>query len=621
MTVLSYIRYCADNVTLEKCIRVFPNQKPWMTGIVRSLIEDRNTAFRSGDRAQYSTARTDLRRGIIAAKVAYTKKIEDHFSDGDPRQAWQGIKKITNYKGSNTTTVDADTSLAEELNSFFARFEVNGPTTVTLHSQHSPTSSTHTLTLQEHQVRRVLGSVNPREAAGPDGVPGKVLKACAYQLSGVLTNIFNLSLSQATIPPCLKSATIIPVPKKTAINCLNDYRPIALTSVVMKCFERLVSQHIKASLPSSIDPHQFAYRTNRSTEDAISIALHTALSHLEHTGSYVRMLFIDYSSAFNTIIPDILVRKLLDLHLPPPTCAWIKDFLSNRPQTVKLGPHRSTSLSLSTGSPQGCVLSPLLYSLYTHDCTPSHPSNTVIKFADDTTVVGLILKGDETAYRDEVQRLTTWCVDNNLALNTAKTQEIIIDFRKHSADPAPLHIHGDCVERVPTFKFLGIHITEELSWSTNTTATVKKAQQRLHFLRLLRKNKLRQKLLVSFYRSAIESILAYGITVWYAGCSAADRRALQRVINAAQKIVGCPLPSLEDISSSRCLNRARNIIKDSSHPAHHLFNLLPSGRRYRSIRARTTRLTNSFFPWAIKNSKHCQTVNTPHCAIFIILVK
>ncbi|KAJ8362640.1 hypothetical protein SKAU_G00114710 [Synaphobranchus kaupii] len=113
------------------------------------------------------------------------------------------------------------------------------------------------------------------------------------------------------------------------------------------------------------------------------------------------MLFIEYSSAFNPIIPDILVSKLLHLQLLPPICAWIKDFLTNRPQTVELGPHLSSSLSLSTSSPQGCVLSSLLYSLYTHDCTPSHPSNTVIKFADDTTVVGLISGGDETAYRDE----------------------------------------------------------------------------------------------------------------------------------------------------------------------------------------------------------------------------
>ncbi|KAK5892697.1 hypothetical protein CesoFtcFv8_013051 [Champsocephalus esox] len=223
-----------------------------------------------------------------------------------------------------------------------------------------------------------------------------------------------------------------------------------------------------------------------------------------------------------------------------------------------------------------------------------------IKYADDTTVIGLVSGGDETAYREEVRKLTEWCAVNNLLLNSIKTKEIIIDFRRTSIDHAPLYINGDCVERVLSFKFLGVHISQELTWSTNTTAVIKKAQQRLYFLRLLRKNHLNQKLLVTFYRSTVESVLTYCISAWYAGCSAADRKALQRVINTAQRIIGCPLPSLEDITRSRCLRRTSSILKDSSHPARHLFDLLPSGRRYRSLKARTSRLTNSFFPWAIR---------------------
>uniref|UniRef100_A0A8C5G818 Reverse transcriptase domain-containing protein n=2 Tax=Gouania willdenowi TaxID=441366 RepID=A0A8C5G818_GOUWI len=451
----------------------------------------------------------------------------------------------------------------------------------------------------ERDVRRVLLAVNPRKAAGPDGVPGKVLRACAHQLTPIFNRIFNLSLNQAVIPPCLKSATIIPVPKKSPPVSHNDYRPVALTPIVMKCFERLVLHHIKDCLPSTLDTHQFAYRTNRSTEDAIAIALHSALSHLEHQQSYVRMLFVDYSSAFNTIIPDILITKLNTLGLPPLTCAWIRDFLTNRPQTVRLGPHLSSTRTLSTGSPQGCVLSPLLYCLYTYDCRPTHESNITVKFADDTTVVGLISRGDESAYREEVLKLTAWCSANNLQLNITKTKEIVVDFRRHRADPAPLYINGECVERVHTFRFLGVLISADLSWSNNISAVTKKAQQRLHFLRVLRKHNLDSKLLLTFYRSTIESLLTYCITVWYGSCTEADRRRLQRVIKTAQRIVGCPLPSLTDIYTSRCLNRAHSIIKDSSHPGFHMFNLLPSGRRYRCIKARTNRLKNSFFPKGI----------------------
>ena len=612
-TVLDYIKFCMGTVSVDRNIRVFPNQKPWMTRQVRSLLKARDIAFRSGDRALYSTARADLKKGIRNAKADYRRRIESHLASNRPREVWQGLQCITNFRGCDVTPGDLSESLAEELNSFFARFEPP--------QRHSPApalpppppvSSTPPLTVKEQDVRRVLLAVNPRKAAGPDGVPGKVLRACANQLSHIFCRIFNLSLAQAVIPTCLKSATIIPVPKKTPTTSLNDYRPVALTPVIMKCFERLVLQHIKDCLPPTLDSHQFAYRANRSTEDAIAIALHAVLSHLEQQQSYARMLFVDYSSAFNTIIPDILTTKLDTLGLPPLTCTWIKDFLTNRPQTVRLGPHRSSTRTLSTGSPQGCVLSPLLYCLYTYDCSPVHKNNTIVKFADDTTVVGLISRGDEAAYREEVQKLTTWCSDNNLTLNTAKTKEIIMDFRRNRSDPLPLYINGECVERVHTFRFLGVQISDDLSWTDNISSNIKKAQQRLHFLRVLRKNNLDRKLLLAFYRSSIESLLTYCISTWYGSCTEADRVRLQRTVRAAQRIVGCPLPSLSDIYATRCLSRAQNITKDSSHPGSQLFESLPSGKRYRCIRTRTNRLRNSFFPRAITtlNSHMKNTLTT-----------
>uniref|UniRef100_A0A9J7Y2A6 Uncharacterized protein n=1 Tax=Cyprinus carpio carpio TaxID=630221 RepID=A0A9J7Y2A6_CYPCA len=106
-------------------------------------------------------------------------------------------------------------------------------------------------------------------------------------------------------------------------------------------------------------------------------------------------------------------------------------------------------------------------------------------------------------------------------------------------------------------------------------------------------------ILVNFYRCAIESILTSCITVWYGNCSVADRKALHKVVKTTQRITGTPLPAIEDIQRKCCLRRACSILKDSSHPDHRLFNLLPSGRRFRSLWTRTSRLRNSFFPTAV----------------------
>ncbi len=185
------------------------------------------------------------------------------------------------------------------------------------------------------------------------------------------------------------------------------------------------------------------------------------------------MLFIDFSSAFNTIIPQQLINKLNLLGLNNSLCNWILDFLTGRPRSVRVSHNTSSTTTLSTGAPQGCVLSPLLFTLLTHDCTAKFSSNHIIKFADDTTVVGLISNNDETHYREEVAQLAEWCGANNLSLNVEKTKEVVLDFRRrNSTDHPPLTIDSSTVERVSSTKFLGVHITEDLTWTTKHHVTL-----------------------------------------------------------------------------------------------------------------------------------------------------
>ncbi len=313
------------------------------------------------------------------------------------------------------------------------------------------------------------------------------------------------------------------------------------------------------------------------------------------------MLFVDYSAAFNTIVPATLVAKLQTLGLNRSLCSWILDFLTGRSQVVRMGNNTSSLLTLNTGAPQGCVLSPLLYSLYTHDCAATHSSNVIVKFADDTMVIGLITDNDETAYRAEVSTLTKWCQENHLSLNIDKTKVLVVDFRRQSREYTPITIDKTPVERVNSFKFLGVHITEDLTWSAHTDAVLKKSHQRLFFLRRLRKFGMSPSILRSFYTCTVESILTGCITAWFGNSTAGNRKALQRVVRTVTRhIVGGELPSLQDIYTRRCIRKARRIINDSSHPSHRLFSLLPSGRRPRSIRSRTSRLRDSFFPQAIR---------------------
>ncbi|KAI4887613.1 hypothetical protein NFI96_008964 [Prochilodus magdalenae] len=144
---------------------------------------------------------------------------------------------------------------------------------------------------------------------------------------------------------------------------------------------------------------------------------------------------------------------------------------------------------------------------------------------------------------------------------------------------SPLHIDGSTVEIVKSTKFLEVHLAEDLTWSLNTSTITKKAQQRLYFLRRLRKAHLPPPILTTFYRGTIESILSSCITAWFGNCTASDHKSMQRVVRTAEKIIGVSLPTVMDIYTTRCIRKASSIVDDHTHPSHTLFTLLPSGKR------------------------------------------
>ncbi len=330
----------------------------------------------------------------------------------------------------------------------------------------------------------------------------------------------------------------------------------------MKSFEKLVLAHLKDITGPSLDPLQFAYRANRSVDDAVNMGLHYVLQHLDRPGTYVRILFVDFSSAFNTIIPNRLLPKLTQLSVPISVCQWITSFLTDRQQLVRLGKLTSSTRTTSTGAPQGCILSPLLFSLYTNDCTSKDPSVKLLKFAGDTTLIGLIQDSDESAYRQEVKELAVWCSLNNLELNALKTVEMIVDFRRNPPALPPLTIMNSTVNAVESFRFLGTTISQDLKRDNHIDSIVKKAQQR--FLRQLRKFNLTQELLKQFYSAIIESVLCTSITVWFSSATKSDLRRLRRVVRTAERIIGTTLPTLQELYLSRVSKRAGKITLDQS---------------------------------------------------------
>ena len=184
-------------------------------------------------------------------------------------------------------------------------------------------------------------------------------------------------------------------------------------------FQMPWSHFVKTSVTRNWRQYQFSYRKNKSTEDATLLYNNLVVEHLENKNAHVRSVFTDLSSAFNTLKPDIVINKPRTLNVSPTLCTFILHFLTNREQRVRINDILSTVLSISTGVPQGCVFSAILFIIYTNELRSRFRNCHLIKYADDTVIVGLISNNDESEYNEQISEVVLWCKAQHMLLNAA----------------------------------------------------------------------------------------------------------------------------------------------------------------------------------------------------------
>ena len=242
-TISAYVNFCTDISIPVKHLIVFANNKPWITKNVKEVINRKKCILGKGSAEESKGVNRELRRVIKQEKAKYKNTVEENVTENNMKPVGHGMKLMSGYSN---------------------------------------------------------GGQNPSKAAGPDKLSPRVLKLCSNQLVYIFSVLYNISFRNRSIPAIWKKTCIIPVPKKPVISCMNDRRPIALTSVPMNVCERLVLNDLKLKVAPHLDPMQFVYQTDRNTEDAILILLELLYSHLERTrfGNSARVMFFDFSSAF-----------------------------------------------------------------------------------------------------------------------------------------------------------------------------------------------------------------------------------------------------------------------------------------------------------------------------------
>lgn len=612
-TVTEYLNFNFENLIPKKEIKIYGNNRPWLTSSLRKQIVEKHHAFKYNS-PDYLQKQHDLDKAIFKAKCDYRSSVESLFEHNNMKDAWKGLKSLTGQvKSKENIAIINDAGSADRLNNFYARFDKYDFSQEHLLRKNDLlkcVDSEEPITISEEEVLKSFNNICVKKASGPDKICAKVVKKCRNSLLYIFHKIFNLSSSVFKMPLLWKIGEVIPVSKKPIPKVDNDLRPVTLTAILSKCFERIMLPKLMYFVKPFMDPLQFAYLPERCTDDAVNIFLHALTQHLDKkcdnkfpSGHYARCLFIDYSSAFNTMQPHILLDVLKSYNVPARFQLWILDFLTDRLQYVKTPNEKSPYLVINTGAPQGCVLSAFLFIIYTNSMMLDSDTCKIIKYADDTIVLGLISNNNETEYRKSIDFVTQWCDENYLELNVSKTKEMIFDFRKNQNVKQPVVIKESNVEVTDSYKYLGVTIQDNLKWDIHVNNQIKKSNKRMYYVYCLKNIHIDNTILCMFYNSVIMSILSYAISCWFNLCTDSLKKELNRFDRKMKKIVQPVnhhlISNCKDTYISRCRTMCNKIMKDCDHPLNQFYIRLKHHDKLRVMYCRTNRFKYSFVPSSI----------------------
>ena len=284
-------------------------------------------------------------------------------------------------------------------------------------------SSMYFIPTGPNEIIKILKSCKAKKSTGDDGISMILLKQLSESCSVPLAMIINMSLEQGIVPDAMKLARVIPIHKSKSKQEFNNYRPISLLSSISKVLEKVVHNRLYSFLTKHnlLYCRQYGFRPKRSTIDAITEFTADVLPSLDSKKKCLSV-YLDLSKAFDTINHDILLRKLQYYGVRGTTLAWFRSYLDQRRQYVSYLGTQSNTMVMSFGVPQGSVLGPLLFILYSNDTPNSLIHCKTILFADDTTVY--IAGDNQQALYDQVntdlKNLTDWFRANQLSVNPSK---------------------------------------------------------------------------------------------------------------------------------------------------------------------------------------------------------
>jgi len=387
----------------------------------------------------------------------------------------------------------------------------------------------------------------PDKSSTVDPMPVAVLKNVADLLTPFLTHVFNRSLATGNVPACFKDSFVTPRLKKSGLDeaSPSSYRPISNLTVISKLFERLVARQFVAYLEDNnlLPTTQSGYRRGHSTETATIRVLSDLLDAVDR-GDTAILVLLDLSAAFDTVDHEILLKRLrVTFGVNSVALSWFRSYLAGRKQRVRCGGKCSSIIDLACGVPQGSVLGPILFIIYTADLAALVQEHdlSLHQYADDSQIYGSsrpeatsTLSSDITQCIDTI---SSWMRSNRLQLNAGKTEVMWCSSQRRISQlpSSPLVVAGAYVQPVRVVRDLGVFIDNDLGAATHVRRTVSRCFAALRQLRHLRRyvdDDCFRQLVVAFVHSKLD----FGNFI-LVRLPAYLQRQLQAVLNAAARLV------------------------------------------------------------------------------------
>ncbi|KAJ3645724.1 hypothetical protein Zmor_023361 [Zophobas morio] len=591
--------------------------KPWISGSLLKLVRKKRSLWRAFKRtssaADYQAHRAfsnKLSNKIREARVEYEKRIAE---SKDPKRLFKHIRanisgpvKIPQLKDATGRLLNDCKVIANIFAENFSRNFTVEPDAKIADIPFEP-NSVHMDEIQftPETVLKLLQKLKTTKSPGPDYITAKVLKECATSLCEPISFLFTQSFNSGTLPPDWLTAFVKPIFKKGDKFCPDNYRPISLTSVVVKIMETVVyDSTFKFLLDNKIIPvEQHGFVPGKSVVTNLLCCLSNWTRNFD-LDIPTDIIYMDFSRAFDRVPKRRLLHKLHYFGIRGNLLRWIDAFLSNRSFTVKVGDACSSITRVLSGVPQGSVLGPLLFTVYTADLGVRLKSPFAM-LADDLKIYKSA--NDHLVLCRDLLTVYTWSNEWLLPLNVDKCKVLSVGANN------PRHLY--CINNLELRRYesctdLGVLVTSTLSWSDHISQVTRKANKVLYLISKVF-TKTDPLTFSKLFKTYLRPILEFANAVW-APIFQRDKDLLESLQRRAtrvpygyhrpqyhQRLSIMQLPLLSNRRVRGDVITVYNALTDDNSPIKHIFPLNTDGRTrghsYKLLKDRFRTSVRQFF--------------------------